>query len=241
MTHYNANANIFVYQMGKVGSVSIQVALREKGLHTLHGHWIQTEKGEYPTTKKALVNDIKIGKRKEGWKVITPIREPMARNISAFFQRIEQYYPKYRRYKYNKDVLDAFINTYNHNWPDLWFEKELMNVFEFDVYSEPFNYEKGYHIYKVKHGEVLIIRLEDAERVLSNAMEEFLGKENVRMFHSNSLQGRHKGTRVGKIYDEWREQAVFSEDFLDKIYSQKYVQHFYSSNEIQKFKEMYLG
>ena len=125
-------SNIFVYQMGKVGSVSFQVALREKGLRTIHGHWIHCEDGEFPASKKAMAKAIKAGKRND-WKVITPVREPIDRNISAFFQRIEAYYPDYRTYEYRPEMLSLFMENYNHDWPDIWFEKELMDIFEFDV------------------------------------------------------------------------------------------------------------
>lgn len=232
--------NIFIYQMGKVGSVSFQVAIREKGLRTNHGHWIQYPDGEFNTSKAGLIKIIKRGTRGNDWKVITPVREPMDRNISAFFQQIEKYYPKYRNYEYTTQITDAFIERYNHKWPDLWFEKELMDVFEVDVYAAPFNHEKGYQIYKSPYGEVMIIRLEDSERVIGEAMKEYLGKEGVEMAHSNVLLDRHNGTRIGKIYPEFRESSIFSEEFLDEVYSLKYAQHFYTDEEREEFKMKWL-
>jgi hypothetical protein len=233
------NTNILVYQMGKVGSVSFQVALKEKDLTAIHAHWMK-EDGEYPTSKPYLVEQIKKGVR-DDWKVITPIREPVARNVSAFFQSIEKYYPAYKEYKYKEAVLESFLNNYNHKWPDMWFEQELMDVFEFDPFLVPFNHKKGYNIYEVKHGKILIIRLEDAERVIAKSVGRLVKKYGMKMARSNMLRVRHNGTRVGKIYQEFMENAQLPEDFLDEVYSMKYAQHFYSKDEIKKFKEKWRG
>ena len=227
--------NILVYQMGKVGSVSIQVALRHKGLHARHAHWMKGG-GEYPTSKKQLAKDIKSGKR-GNWKVISLVREPVARNISAFFQGIEQYYPDYKEYEYKEDVLEYFLQDYNHQWPELWFDEEIMDVFDFDLFSTDFNRSQGYQIYEVERGEILMIRLEDADRVVPEAMEEFLGIEDVKMARSNDFVKRHNGTRVGKIYEGFLEMAEFPEDFLDEMYDMRYAKHFYSKKELKNFKE----
>jgi len=227
--------NILVYQMGKVGSVSIQVALRHKGLHAIHAHWMQGG-GEYPTTKEQLAEDIKSGE-KDNWKVISLVREPVARNVSAFFQGIEKYYSNYKEYKYKEAVLEDFLQNYNHQWPELWFDEEIMDVFDFDPFSTRFNYNEGYQIYEVERGEILIIRLEDADRVVPKAMEEFLGLEDVKMARSNAFIKRHNGTRVGKIYEEFMEIAELPEDFLDKMYDMRHAKHFYSKKELKNFKD----
>ncbi len=229
--------NILVYQMGKVGSVSIQVALRHRGLHAMHAHWMQGE-GEYPTSKKQLAADIKSGKR-DNWKVISLVREPVARNVSAFFQSVEKYYPEYKEYEYKEVVLEYFLQDYNHQWPELWFDEEIMDVFDFDIFSTRFNFSQGYKIYKVERGEILMIRLEDADRVVPKAMEEFLGLEGIKMAWSNAFVKRHNGTRVGKIYKEFMEMAELPEDFLDEIYDMRYAKHFYSKEELKNFKEFW--
>ena len=228
------DTNILIYQMGKVGSVSIQLALKQKGLHGVHGHWMQN-KGEYPTTKKYLVEEIKSGGR-DDWKVICLVREPLARNVSAFFQSLEKYYPDYRNYKYKEAVLESFLYKYNHHWPDLWFDLEIMDVFDFDPFSERFPRRQGYQIYEVKHGEILIIRLEDADKVIPEAIEEFLEIKGAEMATANSITRRHNGTRIGKIYNEFMETAQFPEGFLNAIYDTRYAKHFYSKKELKNFK-----
>lgn len=228
MTH----SNILVYQMGKVGSVSVQVALRQKGLRTTHAHWMNNEEGEFPTSKASLVKEIQEGKRGK-WKVITTVREPMARNISAFFQRIEDYWPTYRTYKYDPKMVNAFIDKYNHRWPHIWFQTELMPVFGIDIFKQFFFPEKGYAIYKVEQGEILVIRLEDLDKLAEKVFKKFLNISGVKMVKTNT------GTRnrLAKMYLDFQQYAKFSKDFLDEIYGDIYVQHFYSKNEIEEFKK----
>jgi hypothetical protein len=221
--------------MGKVGSISIQKALKKKGLDSIHAHWMQGE-GEYPTSKKDMVKEIKRGTG-GNWKVISPIREPVARNVSAFFQSIERYYPDYREYKYKEAVLESFLQDYNHQWPELWFDAEIMDVFDFDPFSEKFNRKQGYQTYEVERGEILIIRLEDADKVLPRAIKEFLGIRRVKMGASNAFIQRHNGTRVGKIYQEFMEAAELPEEFLNEMYDMRYAKHFYSEEEIKNFKK----
>jgi len=235
MTQFNEE-RLFIYNMGKVGSVSFQVAIRQQGLRSLHGHWIQTEKNEFNTHKLELVKKIQKGDH-DDWKVISPIREPMSRNISAFFERISIYDSDYVNLKYRPEMVERFIKNYNYKWPDIWFKEELGKVFKFNPYQEPFDHKAGYHIYDTKYGEVLVIRLEDADRIVPEVFEEFLGLEGVQMAHSNSLANKHGGTIVEEIYTDFLEETKFSSDYLDKVYSLKYAKHFYSENEINQFKE----
>ena len=76
--------------MGKVGSSSINYVLYEDGVKALHAHWMFHDYpiAEFPTKKSNFekkIKDISL------LKVVTPIREPVSRNISAFFRTLEKY------------------------------------------------------------------------------------------------------------------------------------------------------
>jgi len=226
MTH----SNILVYQMGKVASVSIQVALRKKGLRTTHAHWMNNEEGEFPTSKKSLIKEIQEGTRGR-WKVITPIREPMSRNISAFFQKIEDYWPAYRTYEFDPKMIEAFIEKYNHRWPHIWFHTELISVFEIDIFKQFFFPEEGYGIYKADYGDILIIRVEDLDKLSEKVFEEFLGVSGVEMVKTNTAMRN----RLAQMYLDFQEHAKFSEEFLNEVYGDIYARHFWSEEEINQF------
>lgn len=225
-----------LYQMGKVGSTSINYALHEKGISVIHSHWMYHKypEAEFSTLKLNLVRDIKKGKSPP-LKVITPVREPLGRNLSAFFQDINRYTDKYRSMS-SDEIQTCFVNNYPVSYPDKWFRKELMDLFEFDPFQEDFDTDVGYKIYNAGKHQILILRLEDAERVLPTAIEHLLGKSNVQMLKKNSFLLRHKDTFLGKHYKELK-SATYPKDFIDKNYSLEYAQTFYSDKEIDSFLE----
>jgi len=93
---------IIVYQMGKVGSRSVFESLKESGVKPIfHVHRmipsnIERVKNGYRKRNVTPLNERigpilynKILKSKRKAKIITLIREPLGRNISAFFQNLQ--------------------------------------------------------------------------------------------------------------------------------------------------------
>jgi hypothetical protein len=212
-----------VYNMGKVGSVAIQGTLRKKGLHTLHAHYLFTS-GEFNSPKTAVLK--KIQKRDRKWKIISLVREPVSRNVSAYFREI----PKQKTIQ---EIVDDFVHTYPYYWSLLWFEQELNNTLEFNIYDYPFDHEKGYTFYKLKNVDLLVLRTEDLNRSAPEALEKLLDLEDVEMLTSNVTED--KG-RVRQVYIDFKREAKFSQRYLDLMYNSKYTQHFYTKEEIAQFR-----
>lgn len=224
---------ILVYQMGKVGSVSVQVALRQKGLRSIHAHYLWLDdKGEYNTSKPELVHEILTKNRR--WKIVSLVREPISRNISAFFQRIEVYYKQWRNYEYQPDMVGSFLNKYEHFWPLIWFDIEMLPLFQIDVYSEPFDHSKGYHIYNGEYADLLVLRLEDFDRIIEKAFKEFVGIKGVKPALSNNTEDR---IRIAQTYRDFRQFAKFPRQFIDWMYNSRYSRHFYSEEERKEFRQ----
>lgn len=222
---------ILVYQMGKVGSVSTQVALRKKGLRTIHAHYLWTaDKGEYNTSKPGLVEEIL--KKDKRWKIVSLVREPICRNISAFFQRIEVFYKQWRNYEYQPDMVNAFLNNYEHFWPLVWFDIEMLPLFQIDVYSEKFDHNRGYHIYNGEYADLLVIRLEDFDKVIKQAFKEFVDLKGVESVLSNYTENK---TRIAQMYRDFRAEARFPRQYTDWMYNSRYSRHFYSTEELIEF------
>jgi hypothetical protein len=224
--------------MGKVGSGSINHALHDKGIHTLHAHWMQGlyPKSEFPTNKLKIIKRVKENKTPP-LKVITIVREPVGRNISAFFQNM----PKYCLDLQNTDVeelQDIFLNKYLIEYPDLWFKNEIMDLFNFDPFKEKFDYKKGYKIYKAGKHKILILRLEDCDRILPEAIYKLLKVKNVNMIRRNVTA--NKGHIVSRNkYKEFK-SLTFPEEFFNKNYKLKYAKHFYTQKELETFKQGWL-
>jgi len=220
--------------MGKVGSVSINHALRDKGIKTLHAHWMQGEypRSEFPTNKSKIVYKVKNNKTPP-LKIITLIREPVGRNISAFFQNMPKYHSNIAKISV-EGLQDIFLNKYIIDYPDLWFKYELMDLFNFDPFKERFDYKKGYKIYKTGKHKILILRLEDCDRILSEALYKLLKVKNIKMLRRNVTDEKGHITARTK-YKEFK-LLSFPEEFLDKNYNLKYAKHFYKKEELDNFK-----
>jgi hypothetical protein len=246
-----------IYQMGKVGSATVHETLLNAKLHNpvYHIHFLSHEdirsaerfflslktpiiSGHLRRSK--ILRQIIDNNSGVEWKIITLVREPIGRDISDLFQTIDRYHPELvdnGKIKTNQTIgllLKNFINyDQNTNYTCTWFDKELNDVFDIDVYAYNFNMEKGYTVLSGKRNiEVLILRLEDLNRNLENALAEFLDLKNpVKILKSNV--GREK--QYSEAYRDVLTSIRIPESVCTKIYSTKYATHFYSEKMRQEF------
>lgn len=118
---------ILVFQMGKVGSSSVFESLKYLGLKNpiFHIHYLspsgiehveRSNSGQTPRhilESRYLRNVLEKGHPGQKWKIVSLVREPITRNISAFFQNIDQWYPNfYQRYKAGTVEIEAIIKLF---------------------------------------------------------------------------------------------------------------------------------
>jgi hypothetical protein len=249
---------IIVYQMGKVGSRTVVETLRSLKLNRpiYHVHRLTCEgrnivrqnallrNRAYPgkpyLTGEYLINEIDSGPADRTWHVITLTRDPIARNLSAFFHAIEIWYPelKANHFRYGEEhfeiIKNSFLEKYPHDIPATWFDLELNQVFDFDIYESEFPKSVGYKIYKSGNVNLLVIRLENLQNQLKLALEQFLEikTDNLDLTNVNLASSRE----YYSLYRKFIEWVVFPSDFLDRIYDSRFALHFYSSEEILSFK-----
>ena len=253
-------SGVIVFQMGKVGSSSIYESLKRIGLNLpiYHAHvlrptqlvaieklikanWSPTRNPLHLWHSLFLQNKLKQKPRKK-WKVITLVRDPIARNISAFFQTKHLLSADEQRLllsSTNADELrDLFLEKfYAHDAPISWFDDELKSVFGVDVFKQPFPRETGYCVYEGEMADVLLIRLEDLGRCQTEAIREFLGIDDFQMKKANV--GKDKS--YSEAYSRMLSSIRLPEAYIEQMYQSKYTQHFYSSDEIAKFSHRWLG
>lgn len=246
---------IIIYQMGKVGSSSIKESLKALGMgvaiyhvHHLDRDPLKRSEGTNVTKNKPVPPEPVwatryIGKliREYGgnhkWKIVTLVRDPVARNISAFFQTIHLSFSEFDQQviegTLNVDrLIETFLNSYNHDYPITWFDQEMKPVFGIDVYNSEFPKTIGYKIYKGDHAEVLLIRAEDMDKCSPAAFREFLNIEKFGMITVNV--GSQK--QYSQIYRQFIDRINLPESYFDRMYSSKYAKHFYSHTEIEHFR-----
>ena len=252
---------LLVYSMPKSGTSSVLYSLRSGTdfpvlhIHTLRKDRLLEIENVYKKnwSKKSTPTHLwhslyllnKLGHKRDKndkFKIISLIRDPVAKQISSFFEilylELDYNYNEKLKLMHVEDVVDEltllFINKFSQQTvPRDWFDLELRSVFDIDIYTKHFSHEKGYQIYEGQQADVLLIRLEDLDRRSREAFGKFLGIENI------SLIKRNVGSRkdYALLYKSFLTKAILPESYLFEQYNIKYVQHLYSPDEIVNFKK----
>jgi len=242
---------VIVYQMGKVGSSTVAKSLAKQidnpvlHVHRMSLNNIENVEREHKSVGK-IPPDETVGillhkliiKKKKPAKIITLVREPVERNMSAFFQNYERFVGQ----RYNKDSKDIemlvhqFFESYNHNVPLTWFDIEMKTVLGVDVYQYPFPKDKGYLTINKPPYEVLILKIETDDAVKQEAVRKFLNMDEFVMTRQNV--GGEK--EYSKTYSDFKKNIIVPDDYVDKMCKSKYIKHFYDSKEIQEIRQRWI-
>jgi hypothetical protein len=238
---------ILVYTMGKVGSSTLQASLKKyyPARDIKHVHFLSDFYLEDVLPKTNHKQHIEKGHRIKGWvekaikrdrpvKIITLTREPIGRSISNFFQNPIDFIDGPLE-EYSKEALfDAFSNKLDFDYVQNWFDEEFRNFTGIDIYSYPFDHEKGFTIINDHPNfEVLAMKLEALNDCFSPALKAFLRKDISNLYMANESK---KKQGVLPILQYFKENLRLDSKMINSIYESKYMQHFYTSNEIEEFK-----
>jgi len=266
---------ILILQMGKVGSKSVQAGLEALDLKSpvYHAHFLsrertaetearrreffRTERHTYlmrPWLNQFLRRTFDNKSDERVWKIITLTREPVGRNISAFFENLDvvardtegefeisSHYYRIDPTVVSIDDVDAlaqlFFERATHDSPIRFFDREIRDIFGIDVLSDGFPKDKGYGIYRTPRAELLVLRLESLADCAAEAFDGFLGIENFQLISSNI--GAKKV--YAPLYDAFKRHAVIDSRYADVLYDSDFMRTFYSDEEIRAARNQWLG
>jgi hypothetical protein len=235
-SEYKEANNILIYQMGKVGSTSLETAIPG----SIHTHTLYDERtlkkidGWFSQMKKAIgfyVKRVAIRKR-EKIKIISLIREPLARDMSMFFQLL----PTLLHSHVNETgydardeglglLIDTFEQTYDYQYALRWFDAELKRFSGVDVYSHDYSPEVGFMTVINGKYEVLVIEMNKIQD-LTSVIEDFCDQSVV-------INSANRGGRkwYGSVYKDFKNDFKPSEKYLSIIKSSKFYTHFYKGEK----------
>lgn len=258
---------ILVYTMGKVGSTSLYKTLAKLSPDQLdanvhHVHYLSHEmlsraehheKQSYRKLRRIshhLLAGRQINKKiktkpglKKQLKIITTVRDPVALDISSFF---ESFY-SYRKFDYDRlaslppadlaDKLQALFlkNISGDRWLK-WFDRELKSVMGVDVFATEFPKSQGYGIYQ-GYPPTLVLKLEHMDSCIKRAAREFLGVDGLNLIHANVGEDKP----YADAYRKFKKMIRLPQSYLYKMYTSKLVTHFYDSDEIEIFRQKWSG
>lgn len=172
-------------------------------------------------------------------RVITLVREPVANNISMFFQLINQYLgTDIELSDYDIDeMIDVFIKRYMHSRPLTWLDAEIKTNFSIDVFQTPFPVDLGYSVISQGRISLLVLRCELDDRTKAQAIADFLGLDEFEIVRSNVASEK----TYARQYAEFRQRIRLPPALLEQMYDSTFARHFYSSEEREQFRARWSG
>ena len=253
---------VLLYQMGKVGSSSIEATIKSENIgipvlsaHHFHNKSIDSTKAHvkkaFPREiysdfernffvfyKDKIVYDIIKKILKHGrLSIISIVRDPVARNISSYFQSIDRRFLNLNERLEDKSLtIDEIISTFfkyeKHVLPLKWFDNEMNEIFGIDVFLNNFPKEKGYEIYKYENIDLMVLKLEMLSNCVSQAFDEFLNLSDVEILYNNVTANKP----YSHLYDQFINSIHLPDSYLNQMYNSKFMKFFYSDTEIKNFR-----
>lgn len=238
----DAQRIVLVHQMGKVASKTFENTLiTNPGLLVLHSHRMEPKQSQYMLDYYLQINQPRYALREIYWQsiyqfihthnvpiyLISAMRDPIARNISAYFQNLHMTEPKC------DDLIKHFFKTYPHNVPLEWFDRELVQAFGIDVFFQKFNKSRGWDILQQNNIHCLIVTAEADDREKIHALHEFLDIDCNSLLHANI--GAKKD--YASIYQKFTSTVKFPESYIKKMLGSRLTKHFYTKKQINTFKQ----
>lgn len=234
-----------VYSMGKVATSAISGAMQRAGLPVHHIHTLDERKllasakrsidqGDFPAPHicESMSWRGRLFTHPDKCLYISLVRDPIARNLSAFFENIKNFLgPDYAE-RPPKQILDIFLTKYNHQGPLTWFDREFKAQLGIDVYATPFDKKAKY--VRLQGSNTLIFRADCPDDVVARILSESLGQRILVTPENVSATKAY-----GDTYKQIKAIARFAPKFLDTMYDTDFVRHFWTEEEINTFREQW--
>lgn len=257
-----AREPLIIYQMGKVGSSTVYDTLEQQcpqfqvfQVHVLTGDWIREVQAQYRAASRdhgrPMLDEHVLAsrylatriRRERGrrWKVVTLVRDPVARNVSTFFEAFDVYFSSAAAAnggiagEHAESLRRRFLEEFGecHRVPLVWFETHMAPVFGVDVYREPFDTDAGYQILRGDDCDLLILRTEDLRAAMRPAMQRFLGVEVPELRSSNVSADKSYADQ----FAQFKRGLELPDTYLDEMYGSRFARHFYTADELAAFRE----
>ena len=220
--------------MGKVGSYSayrsIKRLRRYRIFHT--HHFVRSQLREHLRHAKPQghvidsLHYLNACQEHDHTKIIINIREPMSRNVSAFFENLV--HSGVDEQVANRtdidEIIEAFLDRYPHYVPERWFRDHLEEPFGIDLMRVATPEQRHYVFDRV---EVLIIRAEDGDARQLELMREFLDAPDLEMVRMNDSTAKS----YAELNRRFKLAFVPSPAMLDRLFSADFFRAFYTPEE----------
>ncbi len=222
-----------VHSMGKVGSHSVYKAVEATHrFRALHTHQLNTKTlaaycksmPETPGHIKHSLRFLKDSRLDEPIRLIIGIRDPMSRNMSAFFENLERF-GLHDDGAYDMDeLITIFMQKYPHHIPINWFKTQVTIPLGLKLFEEKWGIPRRAQIGRF---DVLVDRLEDSDEDREQTLRDFLECPELKLNQINVGQEKP----YSELYSAFKAQFRPSTAMLNMLFNSDYVRCFYSKEE----------
>lgn len=245
---------VLVYQMGKVASKSVALSVaRYPKISLFHLHILSPSNYDAAERQQRMLlgdNDVSymldasrivyqgLIATGQPTKVITLVREPIGRNISAYFQNLDFWWkrPDAHRSIPMTELVDRFLRDFPHQEPLTWFDNEFLPATGVDVYSQPFPQQQGFQQIHANPLDILVLRHDLDDRIKASCLGMMLAIDDFRLLRENTADGK----RYREKYKEFQKSVCLPSIYIDEMLGSKYAQHFFPHEEIEQVRKRWL-
>lgn len=219
-------APICIFQMGKVGSISLleTLAPQSRGI-VVHAHaW------EWMPPRLRLFLRLRMRLRLPIY-VICPIRDPLSRNVSAFFHNFSR--DTGQRWESQAWTTDQLLSLFlrrspQHNIALAWFDDHFRAAFQIDVYARSFPILQKWQTYRKGSVRLLVYRTDLDQPTQAEIIARFLNRPISHWQHSNIAANKP----YAATYQTFCTSAQLPDSYLAIMCNSRFFRHFWSEEEI---------
>lgn len=246
---------VWIYQMGKVGSSTVHRSIKEAQLsrsvyylHTLDPmelalSW-QAEQKNHPLGPPYHLHLSRVLRRRlrtgpSECRVVTGVRDPIAREISLVFDtpHLQDASLRDERGRFDVEKTVRFLHQKLHQERTYrfalgWFEREIQSHLGVDVYSSDFDRHRGWTRIDKGNVSVLVYQTESLDALFPTVLADFLESSSPIPIKQDRVRSSSPDARA---YERVKEQLELRPELCKKIYQSRLVRHFYSDETIESW------
>jgi hypothetical protein len=136
-----------------------------------------------------------------------------------------------------RELRQHFLETYSqHELPLVWFDSEINEVFDIDVFASEFPREVGFKTYRSSMAELLMLRFEDLRDSAPKALSHFLGIRNFELQRHNESGSKW----YGDLYREFVDTVELPADYVDRLVASRMARLFWSEEKRARLRDRWV-
>lgn len=232
---------LFLFQMGKVGSQTHRNTLEARyHVYHLHTRW------EFERAFRPYRTRHRLGEQ-DSFDIITVVREPLGRKISAFFENLVNS-PEYEfSFESREAVLEAGMDDLLarfHAWTDgiaeatEWYDRHFKPATGISIYEQGFDPRYGWQIFRQGRWRVLVLRFKDIGENHLEALNEFVVDRYGESARMHRLLDWNLSSRkwYAALKASFCKSVCYSESEREAAYGSRFAQYFYTEEELHKMR-----